>query len=144
VKTPLLAGEFFCSNSKIESSLIQRGVDMKFPAWYGILVGLLMITQWTLSIVMEGVPEFESAPWEIAFHLAAEVSTSIVLILGGVAALKSIPWSKQVLLLGLGMVIYSEIVSPGYFAQLGQWLFVVMFAILLFGAVWSGISLLSE
>jgi hypothetical protein len=117
---------------------------MKFPAWYGILVGLLMITQWTLSIVMEGVPEFESAPWEVAFHLAAEVSTAIVLILGGVAALKPIPWSKQVLLLGLGMVIYSEIVSPGYFAQLGQWLFVVMFAILLFGAVWSGISLLSE
>jgi hypothetical protein len=117
---------------------------MKFPAWYGILVGLLMIAQWTLSILAGDVPEFESAPWEIAFHLAAEVSTAIVLILGGIAASKSISWSKQVLLIGLGMVIYSEIVSPGYFAQLGQWLFVVMFAILLLGAVWSGVSLLKE
>ena len=117
---------------------------MKFSAWYGILIGLLMIAQWTFSILTGDVPEFESAPWEIAFHLAAEVSTAIVLILGGVAALKSISWSKQVLLLGLGMVTYSEIVSPGYFAQLGQWLFVVMFAILLFGAVWSGISLSKE
>ena len=25
---------------------------MKFPAWYGILVGSLMIVQWTFSIVM--------------------------------------------------------------------------------------------
>jgi hypothetical protein len=108
------------------------------------LVGLLMITQWTLSILMGGVPDLESAPWEIAFHLAAEVSTAIVLILGSMAALRSISWSKQVLLLGLGMVLYSEIVSPGYFAQLSQWLFVVMFAILLFGAVWSGISLSKE
>jgi hypothetical protein len=108
------------------------------------LVGLLMITQWTLSILMGGVPDLDSAPWEIAFHLAAEVSTAIVLILGSMAALRSISWSKQVLLLGLGMVLYSEIVSPGYFAQLSQWLFVVMFAILLFGAVWSGISLSKE
>ena len=108
------------------------------------LVGLLMITQWTLSILMGGVPDLDSAPWEIAFHLAAEVSTAIVLILGNMAALRSISWSKQVLLLGLGMVLYSEIVSPGYFAQLSQWLFVVMFAILLFGAVWSGISLSKE
>jgi hypothetical protein len=32
------------------------------------------------------------------------------------------------------MVIYSEIASPGYFAQLGQWPLVAMFVFLLFGA----------
>jgi hypothetical protein len=117
---------------------------MKFPACYGILVGFLMIAQWGLSIVSGGVSEFQSAPWEIAFHLAAEFSTAMILIVGGVAALRSMASSKQILLLGLGMVIYSEIVSPGYFAQLGQWMFVAMFAILLFGAVWSGMSLLKE
>lgn len=117
---------------------------MKFPAWYGILVGFLMIAQWGFSILASGVPEFENAPWEIAFHLAAEFSTAIVLILGGIAALKSITWSKQILLLGLGMVSYSEIVSPGYFAQRNQWAFVVMFALLLFGAAIAVIQLLSE
>jgi hypothetical protein len=45
---------------------------------------------------------------------------------------------------GLGMVIYSEIVSPGYYAQLGQWAFVAIFAILLFGAVWSVMALLRQ
>ena len=117
---------------------------MKFPAWYGILVGLLMIAQWTFSILAGGVPEFQTAVWEITFHLAAEFSTAIVLLVGGVAMLRSIAWARAVLLLGLGMVIYSEIVSPGYFAQLNQWVFVAIFAVLLFGAVWSAMSLLRE
>jgi hypothetical protein len=116
---------------------------MKFPAWYGILVGLLMIAQWGFSILSGGVPEFQNEPWRIAFHLAAEFSTAIVLTVGGMAVLKSIAGSKQVLILGLGMVIYSEIVSPGYFAQLNQWAFVTMFAVLLFGAVWSALLLLN-
>lgn len=117
---------------------------MKFPAWYAIVVGFLMIAQWGVSILAGSVPELQSEPWRIGFHLAAEFSTAILLIVGGIAALNSMARSKQVLMLGLGMVMYSEIVSPGYFAQLGQWMFVAMFAILLFGAVWSGMSLLRE
>ena len=115
---------------------------MKFPAWYGIGVGSLMIVQWAFSILAGGVPEFETAPWEIALHLAAEASTALVLITGGIAALRPTRWSKQVLLLGLGMVIYSEIVSPGYFAQLNQWAFVVLFALLLFGAALAAVQLI--
>ena len=115
---------------------------MSFPAWYGILAGVLMIAQWTFSIASGGVPEFQTAPWEIAFHLAAEFSTALMLLAGGLTTLKSNTWGRQVLLVGLGMVIYSEIVSPGYYAQLGQWAFVAMFAVLLFGAVWSVMLLL--
>ena len=115
---------------------------MKFAAWYGILVGFLMIGQWTFSILSGGVLEFQTAPWEIAFHLIAEISTALLLIIGGVATFKSTGWSKQVLLVGLGMVMYSEIVSPGYYAQLGRWIFVLMFAVLLLGAVVSAIQLL--
>ena len=107
---------------------------MKFSSWYGILVGLLMIAQWTFSILSGGVPKFQTAPWAIAFHLAAEMSTALMLISGGLATLKSAAWGKQTLLVGLGMVIYSEIVSPGYYAQQRQWAFVAIFAALLFGA----------
>lgn len=117
---------------------------MKFSSWYGILVGLLMIAQWTFSILSGGVPEFQSAPWAIAFHLAAEMSTALMLISGGSATLKSIAWGKPTLLVGLGMVIYSEIVSPGYYAQQGQWAFVAMFAALLFGATISVMLLLKQ
>lgn len=122
----------------------KKAATMKFPAWYGILVGFLMIAQWTFSILSGGVPEFQTEPWRIAFHLAAEAVTAFVLIVGGVAALKSIGWARQVLLVGLGMVIYSEIVSPGYFAQLGQWVFVMMFAMILIGAAFAVMLLLKE
>jgi len=117
---------------------------MKFPAWYGIGVGFLMIAQWAFSILTGGVPEFESARWEIALHLAAEFTTAIMLIIGGIATLKAVTWSRQVLILGLGMVIYSEIVSPGYFAQHNQWALVMMFALLLFGTAIAVTQLLNE
>ncbi len=116
---------------------------MKFPAWYGIVVGCLMIIQWLFSIITGSVPEFQTEPWRIGFHLAAEFSTAIVLITGGIAVLRSAAWGRTVLLIGLGMVIYSEIVSPGYFAQLGQWPMVGMFSLLLGGAIWSMLLLLS-
>jgi len=121
-----------------------KGAGMKYPAWYGILVGILMIAQWIFSIVTGGVPEFETTPWAISFHLAAEFSTALLLIVGGIATLEPKIWGKQVLLVGLGMVIYSEIVSPGYFAEQGQWAMVAMFAIILFGAVYAVLSLLKQ
>jgi len=115
---------------------------MKFPAWYGIVVGILMIVQWIFSILSGGVPEFQTEPWRIGFHLAAEFATAVLLILGGIAVLRSLTCGSTVLLIGLGMVIYSEIVSPGYFAQLGQWPMVGMFVLLLGGAIWSVLLLL--
>jgi hypothetical protein len=117
---------------------------MKFPAWYGIIVGCSMFVQWAISILTGGVPEFQSEPWRIGFHLAAEFSTALMLILGGLAVLRLAAWGRPVLLIGLGMVIYSEIVSPGYFAQLGQWSMVGMFIVLLGGAIWSMMILLSK
>ena len=115
---------------------------MIFPAWYGIVVGCLMIVQWIVSIVSGSVPEFQSEPWRIGFHLAAELVTAIMLIVGGIAVLRSAEWGRTILLIGLGMVIYSEIVSPGYFAQLGGWPMVGMFFVLLGGAIWSVLLLL--
>jgi hypothetical protein len=108
---------------------------MKFTAWYGIIIGVGMIAQWSFAIVSGGVPEFQTAPWAIAFHLAAELAAALVLILGGFALLRSAAWGRPALLVGLGMVIYSVIASPGYFAQLGQWPMVVMFAVVLIGAL---------
>ena len=116
---------------------------MKFSAWYAITVGFGMIAQWPFFILSAGVPEFQTEPWRIALHLVAEFTTALALIVSGIAVLKSIAWGRSALLVGLGMVIYSEIASPGYFAQLGQWAFVVMFAVLLFGAAFSVVKLIS-
>jgi len=117
---------------------------MNFSAWYGIITGFVMIAQWAFFLVTGNVPELLTEPWRIALHLAAELTTALMLIVSGIAALKSVSWGKKVLLVGLGMVIYSEIVSPGYFAQLGQGSLVGLFAVLLFGAVFGVMKLLKE
>jgi len=110
---------------------------MKFSAWYGIVVGFGMIVQWTFFILSGNVPEFQTEPLRISFHLGAEALAATMLIIGGIGTLKSTSLHKLVLLVGLGMIVYSEIISPGYFAQQGQWLMVGMFAIILIGAVTS-------
>jgi hypothetical protein len=46
-------------------------------------------------------------------------------------------WAVKSFLVFGGMLLYSVIVSPGYFAQQGQWIFVGMFAVLLALALWS-------
>jgi len=94
-----------------------------------------MIFQWIFFILSGNVPEFQTEPWRISFHLAAEAFTALLLIIGGIATLRHASRHKPVLLVGLGMVIYSEIVSPGYFAQQGQWLMVWIFALVLIGAL---------
>jgi hypothetical protein len=115
---------------------------MKFPAWYGISVGALIILQWIFFLTTGSVPQLQTARWEIGLHFSAELLLALALLSGGIATLQSMRWGEKVLLVALGMAIYSEINSPGYFAQLGQWALVMMFAVLLFGAVWSVMTLL--
>lgn len=115
---------------------------MKYPAWYGIAVGTLILLQWIFFLTTNSVPQLQTARWEISFHLSAELLLSFALLVGGLAALKSKMWGERILLVALGMAIHSEINSPGYFAQRGQWALVAMFACLLFGATFAAMSLL--
>ena len=117
---------------------------MKFPSWYAIGVGTLIILQWIFVLVTSSVPQLKTEPWAIGFHISAELLLALVLLTGGIATLRSTHWGKNVLLVALGMAIYSEINSPGYFAQLGQWALVGMFAVLLFGAALSGMLVLKQ
>jgi hypothetical protein len=115
---------------------------MKFPAWYGIGVGALIFLQWIFFLATGAVPEVQTARWEIGLHISAEMVLALALLTGGIATLRSMRWGEKVLLVALGMAVYSEINSPGYFAQLGQWSLVLMFAVLLLCAVWSVMTLL--
>lgn len=117
---------------------------MKFSSWYGISVGAAIILQWIFFITTGSVPELQRTPWAIGFHIAAEILVAFALLVSGIATLRSKSWGEKALLVALGMAIYSEINSPGYFAQLGQWALVAMFAILLFGAAWSVMLLLKQ
>jgi hypothetical protein len=108
---------------------------MVFASAYAIAVGIGMIGQWVFFIGTGRVPELKSEPWRIGFHLAAELVTSLTLIAGGVALFVKAPWGRALYRVAAGMLLYTAIVSPGYFAQKGEWAMVVMFAVLLVLAV---------
>lgn len=113
---------------------------MKFAAFYGIAVGLLMVGQWAFFLLTGQTPEIKTEPIRLAFHLAAEGITALGLVASGLAVLRRAPWAASAYRVFAGMVLYSVIVSPGYFAQRGQWALVGLFAVLLVLALVSAAS----
>ncbi len=104
---------------------------MTFSGVFAIVVGSGMIGQWSLSLANGQVPELRTEPIRIRFHLAAEFVTALALIVSGIGLLSGGAWARDVYLVAAGMLVYTIIVSPGYFAQQGNWLMPVMFAAIL-------------
>lgn len=108
---------------------------MRFAGIYGITVGILVLIEWVYFLVAAHVPEMETAPFAIMFHLTAEFMTGVITIAGGVAVLRRKPWAARLYYLASGMLIYAVINSAGYFVQLQQWPLAIMFAVLFLLAV---------
>ena len=104
---------------------------MIFPAVFSIVVGAGMIIQWGLSYSSGQIPELESEPIRIWFHIAAELITAAILIAAGIGILTGSGWGQPLYFVSAGMLIYTAIVSPGYFAQKGQYNWLFMFGAIL-------------
>ncbi|MCC7573323.1 MAG: hypothetical protein KO464_08030 [Candidatus Methanofastidiosum sp.] len=63
-------------------------------------------------------------------HLIGEIVTAFLLIGGGVGLYYKRKWGTTVYFLGTGMLIYTLIVSPGYYLQNNNLEFVGMFTLL--------------
>lgn len=100
----------------------------KYASIYSIFIGISMIGMWIMFYVNEQIPELNSEPIRIGMHLTAEFTTAVLLIGSGIGFLKN--WSKAIYIFqfSMGMLIYTLIQSPGYFAQQGEISFVGMFA----------------
>ena len=57
-------------------------------------------------------------------------SGAVYLISGGVGLLGDWGWGVPAYLVAMGMLLYTAIVSPGYFAQRGQWVWLGIFGVL--------------
>lgn len=104
---------------------------MIFPAIFSIVVGTGMIAQWGLSYFSGQIPELETEPIRIWFHIAAELITAALLITAGIGILSGSGWGQPLYFVSAGMLIYTAIVSPGYFAQKGQLNWLYMFGTIL-------------
>lgn len=99
----------------------------KLASFYSIFMGICMIGMWTIFLSTGGVPELQTRPFEIILHITAEILTALSLILGGFGLLRDQRWGFQTYLFSMGMLVYTLIVSPGYYMQIGNFAFVGMF-----------------
>ena len=104
---------------------------MTFPALYAIVVGLLIFGQWAFFLITRQVPELKTERVRVLFHIADEFLTAAVLIASGVGLLMQQAWALALYLVAAGMLLYTVIVSAGYFAQKRVWPIVIMFTVLL-------------
>lgn len=100
----------------------------RFCSIYVITVGLMMFLMWSFFLITGMVPELETKPAEIILHLTAEFSTALILILAGIFLLKNSRLAQFLYPLSIGMLLYTLIVSPGYYIQSKDYGFAAMFA----------------
>ena len=93
---------------------------------YSLFIGLFMIAFWSMLLVTGQVPA-DQKPYAISFHLAGEFLTAILLVSSGIGLWQNKAWSNFFSPLALGLLLYTVIVSPGYYAQLGEAPMVIMF-----------------
>ncbi len=103
----------------------------KSAAIFAIVVGISMLGMWTVFYLTGNIPELETKPVELAFHLFAEFITAVLLISAGAGLLKATSWGYNLYLIAAGMVLYTMIMSPGYFLQTGDVAFLIMFGVLI-------------
>ena len=104
---------------------------MNIAGWFSLCIGLLMLGQWTFFLLSGQVPELKTKPAEIVLHITAEFVTAIALLVAGVGLLLATSWGIFLYLVATGMLLYTLIVSPGYYVQRRTWPLVTMFAVIL-------------
>ena len=87
-----------------------------------------MLAWWALAIRQGALRRPDRTPGEIRLHLAAELLTAAVLLVGGIQL--GLGEGAGPAVVGLGMLLYTVVASPGYFVARGEWPPVVMFAVL--------------
>jgi len=102
---------------------------------YATLLGIGIIGLWTMLVLTKQVPELTSEPVAIKFHITAEITMGILSLVSGILLLAGLSWAPYLFILAMGLVIYAVINSSGYYGQRKQWLFVIMFGIILITSV---------
>jgi len=98
---------------------------------YAIVIGIGIIGLWTMLLLTKQVPELKTEPIAIKFHITAEMVMGILSLLSGIFLLTGFSWAPYFFFLAMGSVIYAVINAAGYYGQKKQWVFVIMFGIIL-------------
>ncbi len=100
-----------------------------------LIIGISIIIQWVFFLMTENVPELQSEPLSILFHITIEGITALTLIGSAILLHKNRPKVSYLAVFAQGMLAYTVVNSAGYFAQSGDWPFVAFFAVLLYFSI---------
>lgn len=101
----------------------------KLASVYSMIIGIAMLCMWTVFVLTGQVPELSTTPIQVSLHIIGEVATALALLIGGYGLWTNKKWGLQAYMLSMGMLLYTLIVSPGYYAQLGNVVMVGMFTV---------------
>jgi hypothetical protein len=88
---------------------------------YVIIIGIAMLCMWLMLLMKKEVPDLNTKPTQLYFHLIAEFLTSVMLIIGGIGLIMVQFWGVTVFFIAIGMAIYSTINAAGFYGQLKDW-----------------------
>jgi hypothetical protein len=87
----------------------------KLCAFYALGSGVSMMIAWGVFFATGSLFGIEPAGPGIGFHIAAELAAGATLCAAGAGALARAPWWPHAYFLGLGMMFYAVINSPGLY-----------------------------
>lgn len=93
-----------------------------------ILFGILVILMWSILLV---AGETDGGQTEIMIHLVSEFLMAGISITAGILLLQRVRAGRHLAFMALGMLVYSELNTIGYYADIGQWNFVFLFSVLI-------------
>lgn len=112
----------------------------RFFSIFSVVIGVSMLGLWLVLIASGQVVEFDTRPNEITLHLIAEGTTAIILIAAGIMGIRSSKYYTKCQCFASGMLMYTVIVSPGYYLDLGEpaiaWMFAAIFSVLIWQLYW--------
>jgi hypothetical protein len=99
--------------------------------WYlvslGVGAGASIALLWIVIIATGRLPAVAAGRADFAWHVAAELVTAAVLLIGGIGLLIEAAWGRTAIAVGLGTLLYAITESAGHYLKTGnRWLAVAV------------------
>jgi hypothetical protein len=107
----------------------------KTTAGFSAVMALLLVGSWLVLLGTGQVTELATRPFSTLSLLAAEFATAGFLLAGAVAVVYRRRWAGRVLLVALGMLLYTSLNTVGVSAEQGIWAAAIWMALVAAGAV---------
>lgn len=109
-----------------------------------IIIGIGIIGLWIMLLGTSQVPELETEPIAIVFHIVIECIMGVLSILSGIWLFRQRTYYKQLILFTNGLLVYSVVNSSGYYGDQGEVGMIIMFGLILGFVLYSSFYMITS